>query len=87
MARDARGFIEILAAATVNFDHDALGRLVERTWVNGPVSGVDNYSYNALPRQRHRCSGLRRRRPHSAWPERSEGNTPDAAPPARLPMD
>ena len=32
------------------------------------------WGYNALPRQRHRWVGLRRRRPHSAWPERSEGN-------------
>ena len=87
MARDARGFIEILAAATVNFDHDALGNLVERTWVNSTTTGVDTYSWNALPRLRHRCNGLRRRRPHSAWPERSEGNTPVAAPPAPLPTD
>ena len=177
---DSRGLLTTYrprTAATINFDHDAVGRLGERTWVNGPVSGIDTYSYddagrltaasstntawpvgavinqnyeydnrgrlveatqngrtleveydaaqrvskltypggmeveyvydadgritqikrdgnpiaiytyNALPRQRHRCNGLRRRRPHSAWPERSEGNTPAAAPPAPLPTD
>ena len=56
-----------------------LGRTQRSLWLKDTGTELQPlvdivWGYNALPRQRHRWVGLRRRRPHSAWPERSEGN-------------
>ena len=53
--------------------YDADGHLISAT--RAAPAATQHYLYNALPRQRHCCNGLRRRRPDSAWPEQSEGNT------------
>ena len=59
--------------------YDRFSRTEQALWLKDTGTGFDPrvhvlWGYNALPRQRHCCNGLRRRRPDTAWPERIEGN-------------